>query len=183
MHAIMTSSVPLADNAIVRPVLESLRLSLVWRFAISIGLAVPLAISAGIVYSFPFAGPCYRFKRYFTDLVAGRWDLRCTLRKKDELADIADAINAAMDSVRSFLDMNRKTVAEVDGLLARGAICPSSGSEESVRSLRERVAAVLASYERRFPAAVERPSTITAAGSGRDAAEESERRLEASFQK
>jgi methyl-accepting chemotaxis protein len=184
LQALLDSSIPMADNPGVRPVLEGLRISIIWRFLLCLGVAMPLAVAAGIYFSFPFAGPCYRFKKYFEELVTGRWDVRCTLRKKDELMDIADAINGAMDSVRSFLAENRKVVAEAEDLLARGGLRAASGSDEAVRSLRERIEATLAVYRKRFPAPADpvHPTPASVAGAG-PATEATEKEPESSLQR
>lgn len=164
-QALLDSAIPFAANVTVRPVLEGIRVSIIWRFLISVGLAIPLAVSAGILFSFPFAGPCYKFKKYFTELAAGRWDVPCRLRKKDELMDIADAINVGLDSIRSFLKDNRKILADVEALLAKEGLKAAVGSEDEVLSLRARLAEALAAYERRLPATSD-PAALSPRGPG-----------------
>ena len=83
---------PLSAGDGVGPLLEGLRTSLLIGFLVSAAVAVTLSVILGIILSFPFAGPCYRIRRYFLDLIAGPWDRPCSLRRKDKLRDVSDAI-------------------------------------------------------------------------------------------
>ncbi|MBI4600522.1 MAG: hypothetical protein HY721_01040, partial [Planctomycetes bacterium] len=88
--------------------LEILRQELIRRFFLAFAIAIPLAVSVGVIYSFKFSGPVYRFKRYFTDLAGGRWDAPLALRKTDDLQDVCTAINAGLAPLRDRLRAHRE---------------------------------------------------------------------------
>src|SRR5262245_25529165 len=54
--------------------LDLIRSSLLKEFLIACGLVVPLCVWVGAVYAFKFCGPIYRFRLFFQELAAGRWD-------------------------------------------------------------------------------------------------------------
>lgn len=84
----------------VENALDQVQKGLVMKFLITAVLTIPLCISAGILFSFRFAGPIYKFKKYFRELVHSRWDERCRLRKGDDLKDLCEAINDGLEQFR-----------------------------------------------------------------------------------
>jgi len=142
-----------ASNLAVNLVLDELRSSLIGKFFLSIGLTIPLAAAVGVVYSFKFAGPLYRFGQYFGNLRTGRWDQHCSLRKGDDLQDLCTAINEALDPVRAFLRENRALLGDVEALLHDGDPTASATSQDRVAAVRERIRAARDIFEARFPAA------------------------------
>ncbi len=68
---------------------------------ITLGLLTPLTISVGILVTFRIAGPIYRFETYLQSVARGENPGPCRLRKGDELQDLCDAINEALNALRS----------------------------------------------------------------------------------
>ena len=131
--------------------LEELRRSLIGKFLISVGIAVPLAAAVGILYSFRFCGPIYRFKKYFKELLTGRWDTRCFLRQGDDLQDVCESIRLAMDSVQQFLRENRAIVDGLTQLGAEGGLRAEGVAAEKLRIVMAQAQAAARTYQERFP--------------------------------
>ncbi len=91
--------------------LEVIKTATIQKFLFSVAMAVPLAGFVGVLYSFKFCGPIYKFKKYFTELATERWDDRCMLRRGDDLQDVCQAIN---DGVGAFRDRVRKSHAVLE---------------------------------------------------------------------
>ncbi len=134
-----------------RVAFEGLQNALFNRFLVSIGFSIPIAVAVGILYSFKFAGPIYRFGKYFRELQSGRWDARCSLRKGDDLQDLCASMNETLDQVRGFLAQNREAIARFDALLEGGILAPSGKGSEEVKKVREQIAAINAVYRSRLP--------------------------------
>ena len=146
-----------------RVAFEGLQHALFNRFLVSIGFSIPIAVAIGILYSFKFAGPIYRFGKYFKELQSGRWDARCSLRKGDDLQDLCATMNETLDQVRGFLAQNREAIAQVDAFLKEGILANSGKGCEEVKKLQERIAAINTVYGSRLPG----PSTASQAPAGR----------------
>lgn len=145
-----------AGSSAAEQIIATIRQSTVQKFLISAGMAVPLAASIGILYSFKFCGPIYRFKRYFLDLVAGRWDERCMLRRDDDLQDVCRSINEACDAFRSHARSSHELLAEVRSLLDGEQIPDADASTaQRMAEIRSRIDAEAAEYAQRFPAPTE----------------------------
>jgi hypothetical protein len=130
--------------------LESIRDSTIQKFLISVSIAVPLAASVGILYSFKFCGPLYKFKKYFTELQSGRWDERCMLRKGDDLQDICEAINAGIDGFRDRLRRNHSLLQEVKAFLGEVAITADGRAQARLRQIQEEIETEARLYRERF---------------------------------
>lgn len=63
------------------------------KLAVSMVFVSMLCIGIGILVSHKIAGPVYRMIRFLDDLTAGDYSKRLVLRRKDELKDLAEAIN------------------------------------------------------------------------------------------
>ena len=136
----------------VNELLESVKESTIRKFLFSVVMAVPLAGFVGILYSFKFCGPIYRFKKYFTELKSGRWDERCMLRKGDDLQDVAHAINEGMGCLRERIREDQAVLREVESFLSGAVFKSNLQGEDLVASIRERIVAGRKTYEKRFPA-------------------------------
>lgn len=86
-------------------------------FGISAVLTVPLALWMGVVQSFSFSGPIYKFKKHFQDLCQGRWDRPCHLRKKDDLKDVNEVFNQFTSTVCDHLREERALLESVRAYL------------------------------------------------------------------
>lgn len=152
LAALWSLSSKLTPTMSVAVALEELRRSLIAKFLTSVGIAVPLAAAVGILYSFRFCGPIYRFKKYFTELQSGRWDASCALRTGDDLWDVCDSITGAMSLLQSFLKENQEIVKGIEELQSQGSLVAKSESQEKLQGLMERVAAASLVFKQRFPA-------------------------------
>jgi len=63
---------------------------------------IPVLVFAGIMLSHRIAGPTYRIERTLREIGRGNLDIRITLRKRDELAGIAEAINDMTAGLRTL---------------------------------------------------------------------------------
>lgn len=87
-------------------------------FLTVLAIAIPFAIGVGILYSFTFCGPIYRFNKYFTELFSGRWDRPCTLRKGDQLQDVKETINGAIRLLTGRIYSQYELLRDLRGILA-----------------------------------------------------------------
>jgi uncharacterized transporter YbjL len=159
LAALWSLSGKLTATMSVAAALEELRRSLIGKFLTSVGIAVPLAAAVGILYSFRFCGPIYRFKKYFKEIASGRWDSQCSLRKGDDLQDVCDSIVVAMTLLQDFLKENRGILKEIEEIQNQGLIVARGEDLEKVKGLLERVAVANAVFQQRFPPPPEPPSS------------------------
>lgn len=71
------------------------------KVAINMFFVGLLCLGIGIVASNKMAGPIYRIIKYINDVLAGNDTKRLTLRKGDELTDLAEAINGLVDKTKT----------------------------------------------------------------------------------
>lgn len=138
------------QNKSVDMLLEGIRSSAIQKFFISVCLAVPLAASVGILYSFKFCGPIYRFKMYLTDLRKGRWDTRCMLRRNDDLQDVCEAINGAVEAFRSRVRDSHDLLQEVDACFGEIAQSADPEAQARVSQIREKIDTEDHEFRQRF---------------------------------
>jgi methyl-accepting chemotaxis protein len=141
----------IAAGADARTAMRGLQSDLFHKFLFSLAFTVPVAAAVGVLYSFKFAGPIYRFEKYFKGLRAGRLDARCSLRKGDDLQDLCTSINEALDQFRGILAKNQETIAEVELLLHGGALAAGEEMPEELKALQVKIAALKAIHGERFP--------------------------------
>ncbi len=136
------------SNSIFEPILSVLFKMLLSGFGFSLLLALPISIWAGIVISFHFCGPLYRIKLHLQQLLTGRWDLTCTLRKKDDLKDVSKALNEFVSSSNMFHQQQHRLLKESLILLDQaenGAV-----DSEKLKQLRSSMEDASAEYENRL---------------------------------
>lgn len=157
----------LHKNAVmtVEGVLQQVQTLLLKEFLLSVAIAVPLSVSVGLIYAFKFCGPIYRFKKYFNDLKEGRWDQPCTLRKGDDLQDVNEAINGALDILREKVRAQHQVLQETRAVLAEPSV--PFPDRSLVQDLLRRIDAQEADFTRRLGAG----KTAGAAAAERDAVE------------
>jgi len=134
----------------VESAVDEIRHELVKKFLISVALTIPLAISVGIIYSFKFSGPIYRFKKYFSELVTGRWDLPCGLRKGDDLWDVCDAINAAVGTLRERIREDHSTLQETRMVLDEVSYTVDENGKARIQALKEKIEREDRVFQQRF---------------------------------
>jgi hypothetical protein len=67
---------------------------------VSFGLFLPMMFFVGVLVTFRFAGPVYRFKMYLKEVIRGEKPADCRLREGDELQDLCVLINQATEPLR-----------------------------------------------------------------------------------
>jgi len=73
------------------------RLQLILPIILLNNLLIIVVLAAmGFWYSHKFAGPVYRIRTVIYRALAGDHDMRITLRDRDELKDLAEAVNALL---------------------------------------------------------------------------------------
>ena len=128
---------------------ESMRRSIITKFLVSVAMAIPLAAAVGILYSFKFCGPIHRFHLYFQSLSDGRWDVPCSLRKGDDLNDVCESINQAVEAFNSTLTDNDKVLRSLQALHHEGAL--NSSDDEKLQELLTEADRVLGRNQERLP--------------------------------
>ena len=63
---------------------------------------LPVIFIVGVLVTFRIAGPLYRFKVYLASIAGGEQHTRVVLRRGDELSDLCNLLNQAID--RSIAD-------------------------------------------------------------------------------
>ncbi len=136
-------------------VVAKVRASFVRATVVSLVAAIPLSVLLGIFFSFRFCGPIYRFRKFFQELDAGRWDSDCHLRQGDNLQDLRAIINRVLRSMRERLLRQHDLIRKYRQLVEEHS--DAFGGDERVGRLLEETDRETAEIERRF--ATERPAT------------------------
>lgn len=66
-------------------------------------ILVPFIALVGIFLSHRIAGPAYRIEKTLREIGKGNFDIRITLRKNDELKEVADAVNDMAADLKALL--------------------------------------------------------------------------------
>lgn len=67
-------------------------------------LVTPTMVGAGILATFRFVGPAYRFERYLEGVLDGSESGPCRIRSGDELQELCDLITRVTEPVRERAD-------------------------------------------------------------------------------
>lgn len=113
LAALWSLEATLSNTSSVELLVEEVREVLLQKFLLSVGIGIPFAVSVGLLYSFKFCGPICRFKVYFSELCGGSWRKPCTLRKGDDLQDVAQAINHVVDQACDYAEDTHELLQEV----------------------------------------------------------------------
>ncbi len=62
---------------------------------------IPVLLLVGILMTFRVAGPVFRIERYLNDVADGKDVGQCTIRGRDELHSLCDAVNRAVTTLQS----------------------------------------------------------------------------------
>ena len=100
-----------------------------------VGIAVGLAgMFVFIFLSHKIAGPLYRFESVLKDLAKGNLTTRINLRKSDQLEDIKNTFNAALESADERLTEVKKDLDEAHYLASQ------LGSDKEAKNLKDAIA-------------------------------------------
>ena len=92
-----------------------------WQiFLLSFGMLLPLTFLVGVLVTFRWAGPIYRFKDHLGRIARGERPGHCHIRKGDELQDFCDLLNKALDNLQGH-DSSRDDSREDRDRLERAA--------------------------------------------------------------
>jgi len=105
-------------------------------FLVSFCLVMPITFAVGVLATFKFAGPIYRFEKFLHAVIRGERPVDCKLRKGDQLNDFCELLNRATKPLRerqperrperqADSESERDSVSDSDWEVAPGAI-PSS---------------------------------------------------------
>ncbi len=139
---------------------RSVTASILKSFGLTILVAIPFCIAAGIALSFRFGGPLYRIHRFMGDVKDGRWDQSCSLRKGDSLTFLRDDINGMMGAMCDRVRRQRTLLKEARELLDGG----NQPDAEKIKALHAAISADLVLTAERLPEQGAAPAA-TAAGS------------------
>jgi methyl-accepting chemotaxis protein len=94
--------VPLSANAPIEEQVKAARMLLALDQSIWPALVVVMLIMGitSIFITHKIAGPVYRFKQDLAEVFRGNLDISIRLRKKDDLKDLADSLNALIGELR-----------------------------------------------------------------------------------
>ncbi len=96
-----------------------------------------------IFFSHKIAGPIYRIKMALREMAAGNYSNRITLRKGDELVDVAEHINALSEIIntsKTALNLNHGSVIEALAELKR-ELSAATPDKEAISALFEKIEA------------------------------------------
>lgn len=65
------------------------------------GVLVPLMAAIGLLITHRIAGPAYRMQQHCRAIARGEDVGHCRIRKDDELVDLCEALNSAVDALRA----------------------------------------------------------------------------------
>lgn len=83
--------------------------------AISMCVLFPLTITIGILATFRIAGPLFRFEQHLKAIARGEDPGECHIRKGDQLQDLCDTFNSALDAMRKQGWSTREGMSEAKG--------------------------------------------------------------------
>ena len=92
---------------------------------------LPLTFLVGVIGSFRFAGPLYRFDRFLNAVIAGERPDDIRLRAGDELMDLANLLNEATLPIREGRPIGKE----------EPGADPESGAQEATQEATRRTAA------------------------------------------
>ena len=124
MNLFALSSIQGHPETSIDGVFHQINGSLLRQLLLSFCLVVPLSIWVGAIYAFKFCGPIYRFRGYFQELLEGRWDQPCTLRAGDDLQDVKDSINAAIEVFGKRIRSQNEVLKKVRPVLEASSEAP-----------------------------------------------------------
>ena len=82
-------------------IVEALPGALAWSLFIALLAVLPALFLVGLDATFRVAGPIRGMERHLKQIASGEWPGPCRIRKKDELQDFCETLNAALESARA----------------------------------------------------------------------------------
>ena len=95
----------------------------------------------GIAYSFRFAGPIVGIQNHLISLREGRWDKQLKIRKSDDLHDIVELVNAAIDPMRQRIRQDQATLLQVEHMFMNAVFEADETTRKTMDDILQRIAA------------------------------------------
>jgi len=76
-------------------------------------LISPLVFTLGLLFSHKIAGPLYRIEKTIYEIAKGNLGLKISLRKGDELWDLADTINSMTENFNNSIGSNKEDLLRI----------------------------------------------------------------------
>lgn len=74
-----------------------------WRiFLLTFGMLLPVTALVGVLVTFRWAGPIFRFKQHLSRIALGERPAHCKIRKGDELQEFCAVLNQAVDNLQGL---------------------------------------------------------------------------------
>lgn len=74
-----------------------------WRILLlTFGMLLPVTALVGVLVTFRWAGPIFRFKQHLSRIALGERPGHCKIRKGDELQDFCEVLNEAIDNLQGL---------------------------------------------------------------------------------
>lgn len=106
----IAKSAPSGGDLILRQARGMMLENVAW----TLGAMIPLMTCIGIVLTHRVAGPAYRMTQHCKAIAEGAPVTPCKIRKHDELHELCDALNAAMERVAPAQPAGKDAVEEWD---------------------------------------------------------------------
>ncbi len=82
--------------------------------AIVTGITAGAAMIVFILFSHRIAGPAYHLRKSLNEIALGNLTYKIRLRKKDELGDLAQAVNIASQSLDQKISRIKREISQID---------------------------------------------------------------------
>lgn len=115
----------------------------------SLLFAIPFTGWVAMTYLFKICGPLYAIRRNLRRISEGNWNVRCHIRKEDELQDLNDDINRTIDALIQQVRNHDELLRDVRDSLGY----------EALPALRERINEEIRAVSQRLEAVTPEPAT------------------------
>lgn len=115
-------------------ILREARGMMLENVAWTLGSMIPLMTCIGIVLTHRIAGPAYRMTQHCKAIAAGEPVTKCSIRKNDELHELCDALNAAIDHLAPAQDES-ETYTEKWSLESTPTLLAAESSQSATDSV------------------------------------------------
>ncbi|MEZ6015368.1 MAG: hypothetical protein R3F49_09665 [Planctomycetota bacterium] len=99
--------------------LQELPTIMLTNVGLTVGVLIPLMFAIGLLLTHRIAGPAYRMTQHCQAIARGETTGHCKIRKDDELWDLCDALNGAIDALRAAKAPEGSDAADADAEAAQ----------------------------------------------------------------
>ena len=125
-----------------------------FRILLSMLLVSPIVVMIGIYASHKIAGPIYRIEKFLGSMADGDLSRPLTLRRNDELMNLAGGINKVVDSIKVIVKKEKSAIDSIstsmENLRRLGAAKPVNNAalEHALDKLNEEVSVLRGEVEK-----------------------------------